>query len=603
MATLINKKKIELARNIIRAAFSRYKFRFIIITALGFLSGLFEGIGISVVIPLFSVMTGQKTGPDFISSAVQNFFNFLNIPLTPIFLLLFIVILFSLKGFVQFITRYINAQVVAGFGENTREELLKSMLQSKWQHLLNQKSGYLEGILLYDVERSANILNLLSNAILILTGFIMYAFVAFSISAPITALTVILGIGMFFLVKPIFYRSRQLALETAKAQKDLSHHASENFLGIKIIKASGSENQVFQKGKDNFSRIKKAAVKTAFYRQSSTAMIEPLTFILIAAIFIFSYQSPAFNLASFAVVMYLIQKMFNFVKELQSQVQGLNEALPYLKTVLDYKLAVSGNKEVDSGIEDFKFENLIEFKNIDFFYKTNKEILSNLNFAVKKGEIIGLIGESGSGKTTITDLLLRLFKPISGEILIDKKNINSIRLSGWRKNISYVPQDIFLLNDTIENNVKFYNDSISEKDIIEAAKIANIYDFVQELPEKFKTEVGERGVKLSGGQRQRIVLARALARKPEILILDEATSAIDAESETLIQNSINDLRGKMTIFIVAHRLSTILNSDRLLVLEGGRIIEEGNPRELLESKDSHFYKIFNIEGGKNNKTS
>lgn len=602
MATLINKKKIKLARNVIRAAFGRYKSKFILITVLGFFSGLLEGIGITVVIPLFSVMTSQKIGADFISSAIRNFFNFLNIPLTPIWLLFLIVILFSLKGFVQFITRYINAQAVAEFGKNTREELLKSMLQSKWPHLLNQKSGYLEGILLYDVERSANILNLLSNSILILTGFMMYAFVAFNISAPITALTVIFGISMFFFIKPIFYRAKQLAQETAKAQKDLSHHASENFLGIKIIKASGSENQVFQKGKNNFSRIEKAMIKTAFYRQFSIALIEPLTFILIAAIFIFSYRSPAFNLASFVVVMYLIQKMFNFVKDFQSQVQSLNEAFPYLKTVLDYKLTVSGNQEVDRGTENFKFENFIEFKNVNFFYKTSKEILSNLNFTIKKGGIIGLIGESGSGKTTITDLLLRLFKPISGEILIDQKNINSIKLSGWRKNISYVPQDIFLLNDTIENNIKFYDDSVSEKNIIEAAKIANIYDFVQELPEKFKTIVGERGVKLSGGQRQRIVLARALARKPEILILDEATSAIDTESEALIQNSINNLRGKMTIFVVAHRLSTILNSDRLLILEDGKIIEEGNPKELLQSKDSHFYKIYNIEGKTNNKT-
>jgi ABC-type multidrug transport system fused ATPase/permease subunit len=599
---LINKNKVELARKLIRAAFGRYKSKFVLITILGFLSGLFEGIGISIVIPLFSIMTKQETGADFISNTIRKFFDLFNVPLTPIFLLLLIVILFSLKGFVQFVTRYTNAKTVAEFGENTRKELLKSILQSKWQHLLNQKSGHLEGILLYDVERSAYMLSLLSNIILILTGFIMYAFVAFNISAPITALTVIFGIGMFFIIKPIFYRSRQLALETSKAQKDLSHHASENFLGIKIIKASGAEDQVFQKGKTNFSRIKEAAVKTSFYRQSSIALIEPLTFVLIAAIFIFSYKSPAFNLASFVVVMYLIQKMFNFVKDLQSQVQSLNEALPYLKTVLDYKLTVSENRETDDGTENFKFNDLIEFKNVNFSYEADKEILSNLNFTIKKGEIIGLIGESGSGKTTVTDLLLHLFKPTSGEILIDKKNIDSIKLSDWRKNISYVPQDIFLLNDTIENNIKFYDDSVLEKNIIEAAKIANIYDFIRELPEKFKTEVGERGIKLSGGQRQRIVLARALARKPEILILDEATSAIDTESEALIQNSISNLRGKMTIFVIAHRLSTILNSDRLLVLENGRIIEEGNPKQLLESKDSHFYKIYNIEGKTNNKT-
>lgn len=207
----------------------------------------------------------------------------------------------------------------------------------------------------------------------------------------------------------------------------------------------------------------------------------------------------------------------------------------------------------------------------------------------------GIIGPSGAGKTTIIDLFLRLLHPQEGEILIDGINIDEIDKKSWHNNIGYVSQDIFLLNDTIENNIRFYSDSLNHKDIAEASKSANIYDFIETLPDKFQTFVGERGIQLSGGQRQRIVLARILARKPQILVLDEATSALDNESEHKIQEAIKNLRGKLTILIVAHRLTTVMNTNKILVLKDGFIVEEGSPEELLENKRSYFYKNYNID--------
>ena len=220
--------------------------------------------------------------------------------------------------------------------------------------------------------------------------------------------------------------------------------------------------------------------------------------------------------------------------------------------------------------------------------------MSNVNFSLKKGEMVGLIGPSGAGKTTIVDLILRLFDPTEGKILIDGDDIKNLDIKDWRKNIGYVSQDIFLQNDTISNNIKFYNDDISEQDIIEGAKMANIYDFINNLPNKFQTIIGERGVLLSGGQRQRIIIARILARKPKLLILDEATSALDNESEIQVQKVIENLKGKITALVIAHRLSTIINSDRLLVIDKGKIVEQGKPQELLEDKESYFYKVYNI---------
>ena len=206
-----------------------------------------------------------------------------------------------------------------------------------------------------------------------------------------------------------------------------------------------------------------------------------------------------------------------------------------------------------------------------------------------------MIGPSGAGKTTFVDLLLRLFEPQEGVVLLNGKSASRINLRDWRKNVGYVSQDVFLLNDTIGNNIRFYDDSVSDADLVRAAKMANIYDFIQAQPQKFLTPVGERGLSLSGGQRQRVALARVLARKPKILILDEATSALDNESELLVQKSIEGLKGEVTIIIIAHRLSTVMISDKLVILDKGRILEEGVPAKFLKDQDSYFAKLYNLK--------
>ena len=237
------------------------------------------------------------------------------------------------------------------------------------------------------------------------------------------------------------------------------------------------------------------------------------------------------------------------------------------------------------------FNHKFELQHVAFAYGSSQLVLEDVNFAVSEGEMVGLVGASGVGKTTIVDLLLRLLKPQKGDLLLDGQSVEEISLKEWRINIGYVSQDIFLINDTILNNIKFYKDSLDMEDVVEAAQMANIYDFIKNLPQQFETIVGERGVRLSGGEKQRLVLVR----KPKILILDEATSALDNESEMLIQKSIEALRGKVTIIAIAHRLSTILDFDKVLVLDSGKIIEQGTPRELLKDVNSKFYKIYNLK--------
>jgi ABC-type multidrug transport system fused ATPase/permease subunit len=206
---------------------------------------------------------------------------------------------------------------------------------------------------------------------------------------------------------------------------------------------------------------------------------------------------------------------------------------------------------------------------------------------IKRGDFVGIVGSSGAGKTTLVDLMLALLRPTAGDILVNGLPLQHISSRGWRRLIGYVPQETVLFNDSIMNNITLLREGVTAQDAIWAARVADAAEFIHTFPEGFDTLVGDRGAKVSGGQRQRLALARALAHRPQILLLDEATSSLDSFSEQKIQNAIEELRDELTIIVVAHRLSTVMNADRIIVLDAGEIVEQGNPRQLIES-DSKF---------------
>ena len=252
------------------------------------------------------------------------------------------------------------------------------------------------------------------------------------------------------------------------------------------------------------------------------------------------------------------------------------------------------NQEKNSGGRTFKFNETLVFKDVSLSYAPERAALAGIPLEIRRGESIGIVGPSGSGKTSLADLMMRLFEPTAGSIQLDGVPSGEYDILQWRTRVGYVPQDSFLLNDTIEENIRFYRKDLRKEELEEAARRAGILDFIETLPDKFQTITGERGVNLSGGQRQRITLARVLTREPAILILDEATSSLDRESEAVIQSAIRSLRGEITVVIIAHRLSTIRDVDRLLVVDQGRIVEEGRPEELLKNGASYFSRMHQL---------
>ena len=576
-------------------AYWGYKKQILALTALGFLSSLLEGIGINVAIPIFSFLSGTSNkANDFISEIIKNFFGFFQINYSLKYLFIFVCFLLIFRVLVLLLSNYIKIKIAAVYEEKTRGELFKLTAEANWQYLLKQKLGHLETILVTNVSYGGLLLQYISNSLMIIVSLVIFLLVAINISWFITLITVALGGVIFFVFKPFLYKTRTLSREREKINRQTAHHINENILGMKTIKVMSASSKIVDKAKEYFKILRELIIKTSFLSIMTDALIQPIGLILVFIIFAISYKTGAFNFAALAAIIYLIQRIFAYAQQLQSTLYAMVNSASYVNKMLEYRDEVIKNKESDNGKDNFEFVDNLEFKNVGFYYDNAKQILNNISFNIKKGEMVGLIGPSGAGKTTIVDIILRLLNPVKGEILLDGKNINGININEWRKNIGYVSQDIFLKNDTIANNIKFYNDSITDEEMKEAAKMANIYDFIKNCPLKFETVIGERGLLLSAGQRQRIVIARILARHPGILILDEATSALDNESEVQIQKVIENLKNKVTVLLIAHRLSTVMNCTNLLVLRDGEIKEQGSPEELLSDKNSYFYKVSNI---------
>ena len=578
-------------------AFESYRYKIFTLIGISILGGLFEGIGINSIIPLFSFVVKEQGKPtDSISRFTENIFNYLHIPYELKYLLIIIALLFIGKSLMIFLTNYITDKIKTDYIKRTRDRLFKLTLQSSWSHLSKQKIGYLEKVLMTDINTYSALLSYVSSTVILIINAIIYAIIAFNISPQVTAITIAIG-GIFFLTfKPLVYQVRIVSHRSADILKRIANHINESMIGIKTIKAMNLEKAIVDRVQSYFEDLRKIDMKLSVLSSLTYVVTQPLSILVIIGLFIFSYKLTAFNFASFAVIVYAINKIFIYIQDGQARFQNISALYPFLKTAFEYEDAAIENQEMQGKLDRIDITKTISFRNVSFKYTGgDHHTLSGISFDLLHGSITGIIGPSGAGKTTLVDLLLGLINPTSGQIMIGENDIRNIDKSVWRRYIGYVSQDVFLINDSIENNIKLHNPDISEDDMIKAAKMANIYAFISHQPNRFQTQVGERGMEISGGQRQRIALARVLARNPRIIILDEATSALDSESETLIQKAIEELRGKVTVIIIAHRPSTVKNVDLLLVLKDGHLIEVGSPEALANSIDSYYHQILTVK--------
>ena len=377
----------------------------------------------------------------------------------------------------------------------------------------------------------------------------------------------------------------------------------ETLSGIFVIKAFNNTNFVI----DKYKNLTKEEFEQAYKTTKVKAKVSPInevitTFMVLLVVLYGGYQIlvakriTSGDLISFVTALGLMHQP---LKRLISKNNDLQDSLPSADRVVEIfdekvETDVFGEAvEFNEKIQDIKFEN-VNYKYDD----SNEYVLKNINLDVKAGEIVAFVGKSGSGKTTLVNLLARFFNTDEGKITVNGVNIKNIHLDIYRNKFAIVPQETFLFGGTIKENISF-GKNVSDEEIISAAKMANAYNFIQEdLPNKFETEVGERGALLSGGQKQRIAIARALIKNPEIMILDEATSALDSESEKLVQEALDSLMEGRTTFVIAHRLSTIVRADKIVVMENGEIKEMGTHSELI-AMNGIYKNLYDIQFNEN----
>ena len=507
--------------------------------------------------------------------------------------------------FLQSIFSFFRLSLFVNFTENTlanlRLALYSNLVKLQMTFFSQKRVGELNSRISSDITQiqdtlTSTIAEFLRQFILIIGGVALLANESFKLTLLMLSVVPLVAVAAVIFGRFIRKYSKKVQDQVAESQVIVE----ETMQGISIVKAFANEWYEIARYNGKIKEIVKIAIKGGKYRGYFASFIIFCLFGAIVAVVWFgvrlsiSGEMSVGQLISFVLYSTFVGASFGGIAELYAQIQkavGATERVFELLEEIPEKINSS-----ESGAEEILKGN-VSFKNVAFYYPSRKEIqvLKEVSFNANFGQKIAIVGPSGAGKSTIASLLLRFYDINGGEISIDGKNIYDYDLETLRGNMSIVPQDVILFGGTIRENIAYGKPNATEDEIIKAAKQANAYQFIKGFPEKFETIVGERGIKLSGGQRQRIAIARALLKNPSILILDEATSSLDSESEKLVQEALEILMEGRTSIIIAHRLSTIRSADQIIVLDDGTIKEQGTHQELIALENGIYKNLSNLQ--------
>ncbi|MBP3917248.1 MULTISPECIES: ABC transporter ATP-binding protein [unclassified Clostridium] len=495
-----------------------------------------------------------------------------------------LMVLYLVKAGCCYFMQYFGHLVGVGMQGDMRRDMFKHLEKLPNSYFDNTKTGDLMSRMINDLMDISELAHhgpedLFISIIMFLGSFIILS----TINLPLTIL--IFAFVPFIVIFTLKKRKKmnKCFMETRVHTSAINSTLENSISGIRISKAFVAEeyeNEKFNKGNNKFKEVRKHSYKVmAEYFAGVNFGVDILDYVVLIAGGIFTYYN-TINLGDFlAYMLYVklftdpIKKLINFVEQYQNGMTGFKRFIEIMN--------VEEEKEKNDAIELEKVEGHINFENVCFSYE-NEKVLDNITLSIEKGKMLALVGPSGGGKTTFCNLIPRFYDVDKGDIKIDGKSVYDIKLDSLRKNIGIVQQEVFLYTGTIKENIKYGKQDASDKEVIEAAKKANIHEFIMGLKDGYDTYIGERGIKLSGGQKQRISIARVFLKNPPILILDEATSALDNVTEYLIQQSLEELCKDRTTIVVAHRLSTIKNADEIIVLTDKGIEERGSHKELIK---------------------
>ena len=554
---------------------------------------------------IFSLLVAGSTSATawLLDPAIEKIF--INRDQTLIFIIPFlIVIAFSTKGISLYMAKVIMIEVAEEVKKKLQTNMLNSFIDADTQSIEKKHSGNYVSNLNFDVNQitgmlSSSFLALFKDG-MTLIGLLIVMFIQ---NWKLSLIAIVMIPFASFAAKKLGKRAGKVTTEAQEKSGDLNRYLIDLFKNHKIIKIFQRENFEYKRSNEFVDKLKNKTIKIYTVYIRATPIMEILTGIMIAILIFYSGklimndQLSINNFFSFLAAMMLA---YQPVKSLATINVGFGQGMSAAKRILpiiDMEKKISKN-------ETFPNLNLnkgsINFKNVNFSYESNfsKKVLRDININIEGGKMAALVGISGSGKSTLLNLIPRIYDPNSGEISIDGQNVNEINLYSLRKEISIVDQNITLFDDTVFNNIKYAKPDATDDQIFKAAEESICSEFINKLENRFNTNIGENGVKLSGGEKQRLSIARAFLKDSKIILLDEATSSLDSDTEQKIQKALETLTKDKTTIVIAHRLSTILNSNQIFVMDKGRVIDRGKHNILIEKSET--YKSFYNRQIKNN---
>ncbi len=588
---------------ILRDSYRYLGYRVPLLIVLMCVASLLEGIGLTMLLPLLSKFgLGSDGDANVLNNAVDQVLAALSISpeLEP--LLAVMVSVLVLQVCATFARTWFEVVCTNKYTADWRHRLFNTVIMADWPYLMRTEASQQANIIVSETSRISAALSMALQLINSALFILVYAAISLAAAWKMVAFLTVFGIGIYLLTRPLSRKSRRVGEDVTAVSERVLHHAQEFLVSAKLIKATATEATAQSVMRNAIERYRGTYVTAGVIPAVVMLIYMSVGYVMLGLGVWLALKYATISVASIIVSIYVFLRLYVQLSTFQQLRQSFALSAPaLLSTQSEYENAVAAAEHRADGVTlPSAGPAAISIRGLTVRYG-DQPALSDVSVDISAGSVVGLTGPSGAGKSTFVDSIVGLVAPVQGMAAIDDNAVQKLDLRGWRQQIGYVAQETLLLQGTVAENIAWGSKNVVAADVQQAAILANADEFIRKFPDGYDTVIGGRSVRMSGGQRQRIGLARALYGNKRLIILDEATSALDSESEQQVLRAIDTLRGKVTIVMIAHRLSTLRKADRILVFEDGRIVESGDFESLIQ-EDGPFRRLWEFQAAQDDTT-